>query len=674
MRNLRLSLRLVTLGACVVAQVALAPSSAVARWLWIGPDGGHVIALAFDPSLPGTVYAGTEFAGVWKSSDGGVSWSMTGPGLPSRGGGLSLAVAGRSPSTVYAGTRAGVFVSVNGGGTWSAANAGLPGLFTVYGITVSAEAPPAVYAYGVETIVSGNSLANYSRAFKTVDGGATWTAADQGLTDQVALTALAADPTSPGRVFAAGSSGRGIWRSLDGGATWNAVGHPDLPDDRFVVRFAFSPAVPGGSANGATLYAATNRSGVFASADGGLSWQATGLTPPMLDLVADPSSPGVLYASGGTPGAPPIGFSAIIYKSFDGGVSWQQSAAGIPGSTGILALDPRHPATLLATLYSVNLSGIARSTDGASSWAVSDQGLRALPAEHVASDPLRPGTLYVTAYAGGLWKTHNRGKTWRLLREGRFGPVVLDPQHTTTLFAGIDGRLSRSLDGGVSWLPIDQGLPPQSFLVAYAIGPPGDTLWALTGQGLFKSADGGASWAATSRQPPLAGSFAIAPNDDLYFTVRTPGYFPPPHATVLRSADGGVTFTVASTGIPDDTWFFEVAADPFSPAVYIGTDRGVYKSTNQGASWTLVPLPVPFSDPSNPDWVQTVLPDPRIPGTVYAGTHYSGAYRSTDGGLTWVPLGKSLGLLVSGLAVDTSSPSTIYAASEGGLLRYRPGP
>jgi hypothetical protein len=64
MRNLRPSFRLVALGACVVAQLALAPSSAVARWLWIGPDGGHVIALAFDPSLPGTVYAGTEFAGV----------------------------------------------------------------------------------------------------------------------------------------------------------------------------------------------------------------------------------------------------------------------------------------------------------------------------------------------------------------------------------------------------------------------------------------------------------------------------------------------------------------------------------------------------------------------------------------------------------------------------------
>src|SRR5258708_3429885 len=125
MRDLRLSLRLVALGAWVVAQVALTPTAAVARWLWIGPEGRAVTALAFDPSLPGTVYAGTEFAGVWKSSDGGVSWSVTGPGLPSRGGGLALAVAGRSPSTVYAGTRAGVFVSINGGATWSTANAGL---------------------------------------------------------------------------------------------------------------------------------------------------------------------------------------------------------------------------------------------------------------------------------------------------------------------------------------------------------------------------------------------------------------------------------------------------------------------------------------------------------------------------------------------------------------------
>jgi photosystem II stability/assembly factor-like uncharacterized protein len=670
MRDLRPSLRLVALGAFVVAQVALAPSPAVARWLWIGPDGGSVLALAFDPSLPGTVYAGTEFAGIWKSSDGGVSWSMTGPGLPSRGV-LSLAVAGRSPSTVYAGTHgAGVFVSVNGGATWSAANAGLPGFFTVYGITVGAEAPATVYAYGVETIFSGNSLANYSRAFKTVDGGATWTAADQGLTDQIFLTALAADPTSLGRVFAAGLGGGGIWRSLDGGATWNAVGHPDLPDD-FVLRFAFSPAAPGGSVHGVTLYAATNRSGVFASADGGLSWQATGLTSAMLDLVADPSSPGVLYASGGIAGAPPFGPSTI-YKSVDGGISWQPSATGVPGSTGILALDPGHPATLLTTLRA-DLPGLVRSTDAAASWAVSDHGLRALAVEHVASDPLRPGTLYVAASGGGLWKTRNRGKTWRFLRGGLFGAVVLDPRHTTTLFASIDGRLSRSLDGGVSWLPIDQGLPPQGGLGGYAIGPPGDTLWALTSQGLYKSADGGASWSGTSQQLVFSVSFAAAPDGNLYVAMRLPAFLPPPHATVLRSADGGATFTAASTGIADDTWFFEVAADPNSSALYVGTDRGVYESTNQGASWTLVPLPVPFSDPNNPDWVQTVLPDPRIPGTVYAGTHYSGAYRSTDGGLTWAPLGTSLGLLVSGLAVDPSFPSGVYAASEGGLLRYRPG-
>jgi hypothetical protein len=672
MRNFRPSFRLVALGACVVAQVALAPSSAVAHWLWIGPDGGSVIALAFDPSLPGTVYAGTEFAGVWKSSDGGVSWSMTGPGLPSRGGGvLALAVAGRSPSTVYAGTHgAGVFVSVNGGATWSPANAGLPGFFTVYGITVGAEAPATIYAYGVETIFSGNSGANYSRAFKTVDGGATWTAADQGLTDHIAVTALAADPTFPGRVFAAGSGGGGIWRSLDGGATWNAVGHPDLPDDSFVLRFAFSPAASGGSVHGATLYGATNRSGVFASADGGLSWQATGLTSAILDLVADPSSPGVLYASGGIAGAPPFGTSTI-YKSVDGGISWQPSAAGVLGDTGILALDPSHPATLLTT-FRADLPSLAKSTDAASSWAVSDHGLRALPAEHVASDPLRPGTLYVTASAGGLWKTRNRGKTWRFLRGGLFGAVVLDPLHTTTLFASIDGRLSRSRDGGVSWLPIDQGLPKDG-LGAYAIGPPGDTLWVLTIQGLFKSADGGASWSGTGQQLEFSVSIAAAPDGNLYVAERLPAFLPPPHATVLRSADGGATFTAASTGIPDDTWFFEVTADPLSAALYIGTARGVYESTNQGASWTLVPLPVPFSDPNNPDWVQTVLPDPRIPGTVYAGTHYSGAYRSTDGGLTWVPLGTSLGLLVSGLAVDPSFPSNVYAASEGGLLRYRPG-
>src|ERR1700704_5555823 len=117
--------RAVALAGWVAALLALSPTSAVAHWLRIGPEGGPVESFAFDPQAADTVYAGTLFAGVWKSADGGASWVGTGPGLPGRCAVAALAIAGNSPSTVFAGTSAGMFVSTGGGAAWAASTAGL---------------------------------------------------------------------------------------------------------------------------------------------------------------------------------------------------------------------------------------------------------------------------------------------------------------------------------------------------------------------------------------------------------------------------------------------------------------------------------------------------------------------------------------------------------------------
>ena len=94
-------------------------------WIWksIGPEGGDVRALAIDPQTPTTVYAGIWGGGVFKSTNGGASWSAINNGLTENV--KVLAIDPQTPSTVYAGTEYGVFKTTNGGANWNAINNGL---------------------------------------------------------------------------------------------------------------------------------------------------------------------------------------------------------------------------------------------------------------------------------------------------------------------------------------------------------------------------------------------------------------------------------------------------------------------------------------------------------------------------------------------------------------------
>src|SRR5437879_12479954 len=90
-------------------------------WTSNGPDGGQIVALAIDPVTPATLYAGTDRSGVFKSTDGGESWSAVNTGLPNPKQVSVLAIDPQTSATLYAGTYGGgVFKSNTSGGRWSA--------------------------------------------------------------------------------------------------------------------------------------------------------------------------------------------------------------------------------------------------------------------------------------------------------------------------------------------------------------------------------------------------------------------------------------------------------------------------------------------------------------------------------------------------------------------------
>jgi photosystem II stability/assembly factor-like uncharacterized protein len=189
---------------------------------WTLPTDGfskRVLSLAFDPAAAQTVYAGTDGTGVWKSSNGGMSWVEVnndgGAGWVRSGRIATLAVDPAHPGTIYAGVdgRA-VWKSTDGGGSWSPVTQGLVDPATLAYATPTALAfdphdPTALYLTVADSLFSSGA-GGLAGVYRTTDGGASWSRFGDGLTGR-ALLSLLVDPSAAGRLYV-GSQGAGAFR------------------------------------------------------------------------------------------------------------------------------------------------------------------------------------------------------------------------------------------------------------------------------------------------------------------------------------------------------------------------------------------------------------------------------------------------------------------------------
>ena len=245
-------------------------------WTSIGPEGGSINALAFDPQNPNTVYAGT-WGGVFKTTDGGVNWVNT--GLTSTWIN-ALAIDPQNPNTLYAGigtpVEGGIFKTTDGGVNWTAVGSGLTTIW-INALAIDPGNPNTVYAG-----TWGGSV------FKTTDGGGNWTAVNTDLTNTF-ISGLAIDPRNPNTVYA-GTWG-GVFKTTNGGGNWTAV-NTGLTNTH-IEALAIDPGNPN------TVYAGTDYGGVFKTTDGGGNWTAVnaGLTNTKIRALAiDLQNPNTVYA------------------------------------------------------------------------------------------------------------------------------------------------------------------------------------------------------------------------------------------------------------------------------------------------------------------------------------------------------------------------------------------
>jgi photosystem II stability/assembly factor-like uncharacterized protein len=508
-------------------------------------------------------------------------------------------------------------------------------------------------------------ISTHSGIYKTVDGGDTWRSANYGLTDHYVIAIAVSGGDSP--TVLAGTWDGLVFRSLDGGDHWTRAG--SLPG--YVSNFLFEPQGSVYAISSARIARSDDRGETWEvfpqprGVDGNLRRidQLIGRSPALyarsgelLYLVTDggrtvksiPKIPfGPRTVDVDTAGVMVIGRDNAAAVSKDGGTSWQLLPA--IGSR-ISAIKRYSGGSLVSTS-----EGIFRLVDGQSSWSrVGDfsasypyMAVAAFEPERIFAFDWRTETFHRFVESSGEWDTVDAG-----LMAATTAQVALS---TGRVFAATKHGLSRISEGDKAWT--DVVLPPDVGPEIRSVSAVSDVLLISTSQGFHKSGDGGTTW--TTLTPKSAWASRVAPSDPrIVYAAFADG--------MSKSTDGGETWASVQNNMPLNYYFayygFEassVLVDPSDPdTVYVCQDA-VYRSTDGGARWEEVTVPV------RPG-LSTIALDPHNPSVLYGATWADTALKSEDAGKTWRRL--DIDGRTTSLVVDPSNSSIVYAATAMGQV------
>ncbi len=636
---------------------------------------GRVSALAVDPRDKNVVYAGISDGGVWKSTNGGQTWNPLTDDQPSLSIG-SLALDPSNPDILYAGTGEennsadsyyGAGILKLAGGTWTQ----LPGPFA--SPSGGAHIGALAVSPSDSSLVIAAASGYVSGIFRSEDGGFTW---NQTLTG-AAGSDLVFEPGNANIVYAALGSNvlnpnNGVYKSTDAGITWTKLtgtGANLLPSAR-VGRIALAISRTNPRFLLASIADVTDGSllGLYQTMDSGQNWTQLSGTPGFCNnicwyanvIAINPLNPSVLYAGGG---------SAGMYASLNGGASWQ--------STGFPQLHSDHHAFAFSAdgsrLYDGNDGGVWSTDQTAaipSLWTNRNATLSTALLNHAfAQDPGNPNSIFAGSQDNQL--LHYSGtNAWDTISPcGDGGQVVLDPAANNLPFTDCYRiQLYKALDpSGSSWLPVVHGINPAEITQFYppvAMDPGHGLRLYFGGRSVYQTLDGGGLWTPIS--PDLAApdssasitAIAVAPgNPNRVYAATSTGAF-----WFTGNALGDATWTQSKSPLPA-RFLSHIAVDPGNPdtayVAFSGFGTGhLYKTSDGGFTFTNLSAGLPDVP------VNEIALDPDLPGTIYLATD-TGVLASPDDGQSWTRAGAGLpNAVVPSVSLHRSS-RLLRAATHG---------
>ncbi len=615
-------------------------------WTTAGPVTGGFLQVAADAGRHDTLYAQTAGRGLLRSDDGGDHWRSIDRSQNPVERFWGFGAAPGASGVLYAFFVNSVYRSADFGETWTHQGdvpaAGFIESFAA-GLVVDPVRPSTVYA----PALLQSRFSQSAQLFVSDDAGVTWRQLPLG--DASLIRRLLIDPRNPSRLYTAPGQGLPIERSLDGGATWTSVGDAGTfdvaanPDDFDTVYAAIIP-------NGTDQ--------IHVSRDAGITWSAFPAPPGnfVVTVAGVAGRPGRVYAVNQTG----------LYRTDDAGASWALIHAS--SSFGRLALDPANPRTSY-------FEG-QKSADDGLTWATLPTGDIASYVTTLARSPASPSTIFAAGNGDGgviaVFRTDDDGASWRTLRTGlpslggALSAVAVDPADPARAFAGVSG-LDRSLSaglfetdtGGAVWFPSGSGLPDGGVLSLLADPTNGRVLYARTFQGVYRSDDGGGTFAQRNEGlPSVVDALIVDP-------IVSSHLWAAGSHEIFESFNGAgswTAFPVVVANLPDSTLnsVTGLAADPRRPSVLWGIGpAGALRSADGGRSWAVV-----ASNYSGNEPFTAIAVDPADPRQVFIGTYLGRVLRSSDDGASWFSYGRGLpSFAVSALLADGEGPGRLLHAA-----------
>jgi photosystem II stability/assembly factor-like uncharacterized protein len=607
--------------ACVCVLLLEVPTEAQV-WQALGPAGGDVRALVSDPVHPHVLYLGTTDGAIFASRDAGADWELLGLiGENQNAVVTAILVDPRNSTRLYAATwtrevateGGGVFLSSDGGATWR--DSGLAG-HAVRALAQATSDPAVLVAGALDgvflsrdsgetwqrmTPAGDTELRNFDSLaidprdpqiiyagtfhlpWKTVDGGAHWSAIHAGMIDDSDVLSLVTDRENPRRIFASACSG--IYRSDNGGGAWEKLeGIPYSARRTPVIRQdVVQPEI---------LYAGTTE-GLWQSVDGGASWRRISPRSWVINSMV------ILPGDGAGDSRVLLGTEQHgVLASDDGGANFHASNEGFHHRRIVsLAVDPWDTERAAAVLANAP-DALVRTEDGGKSWVTMSAGLDGKAVRQIFSSPTG---WWVALASGGVARFDTQRNTWTRIgvvsessssvlnsagdfAGGRgtirsFRPVVNDLFFgDSAWFAATDQGLFVSRDSGRSWteLPFGLGELPVDSVRA---SRDGQQVRLVSSGGMIFSKDAGRTWAWHDLPLESGGALRLEWTSDNILLAAA-------HAGLYISRDAGISWTKAQAGLPGGL------ADGLltAPEFWLVSMQapGLYISRDEGATWVRV--------------------------------------------------------------------------------------